>query len=116
MNDPKPALKSLLEFILNIDDLTGTVIEQHLNLAISETSPQIYKPRLGKANANYDKFNRVQLDFITEYSYKYLKMFDYYDNFVEKGATKIEDLSGKTWDTQFIKNFNDKTLKKSIQL
>ena len=33
----------------------------------------------------------VGLDFITEYSYKYLKMFDYYDLFIEKGASKIEE-------------------------
>jgi hypothetical protein len=59
VNDPKPALKSLLEFIMNVDDLKGTTIEANLELAISETSPQIYKPRLGKANANFDKFNRI---------------------------------------------------------
>ena len=39
VNDPKPTLKSLLEFIMNVDDLKGTVIEQHLEMAISETSP-----------------------------------------------------------------------------
>lgn len=116
VNDPKPALKSLLEFIMNVDDLKGTTIEANLELAISETSPQIYKPRLGKANANFDKFNRIQLDFITEYSYKFLKMFDYYDLFIEKGAAKIEDLSETKWDNNFIKNFNDKSLKRSIFL
>ena len=44
---------------MNVDDLKGTVIDQYLKIAISETSPQIYKPRLGKANANFDKFNRI---------------------------------------------------------
>jgi hypothetical protein len=44
---------------MNVDDLKGTTIEANLELAISETSPQIYKPRLGKANANFDKFNRI---------------------------------------------------------
>ena len=83
MNDPHPVLKSLLEFILNVEDIKGTVVNHYLNLAIAETSPQIYKPREGKANANFDKFNRVQLDFITEYAYKFLKMFNYYDLFVE---------------------------------
>ena len=59
VNNPEPVLKSLLEFILNVDDLKGTVVEQYLKLAISETSPEIYKPRQGKANFNFDKFNRV---------------------------------------------------------
>lgn len=43
-------------------------------------------------------------------------MFDYYDLFLEKGASKIEDLSGNKWDSNFIKNFNDKSLKRSIHL
>lgn len=45
VNNPEPVLRSLLEFILNVDDLKGTVIDQYLKLAIAETSPQIYKPR-----------------------------------------------------------------------
>ena len=43
-------------------------------------------------------------------------MFDYYDLFIEKGAAKIEDLSETKWDSNFIKNFNDKSLKRSIFL
>lgn len=43
-------------------------------------------------------------------------MFDYYDLFLEKGASKIEDLSEIKWEPNFIKNFNDKSLKKSIHL
>ena len=43
-------------------------------------------------------------------------MFDYYDLFIEKGAAKIEDLSETKWDNNFIKNFNDKSLKRSIFL
>ena len=116
VQDPKPTLKSLLEFILNVDDLKGTAVEHYLNLAISETSPQIYKPRLGKAHANFDKFGKMQLDFITEQSYKFLKMFNYYDLFLEKGSSKIEDLSGTEWDPHFISNFNKASLKKSIHL
>lgn len=116
VNDPRPTLKSLLEFVMNVDDIKGTIIEKNLDLACNDISPQIYKPRLGKANANFDKFNRIQIDFITEYSFKFLKMFDYYDVFIENGATKIEDLSDKKWDQNFIKTFNDKSLKKSIYL
>lgn len=34
VNNPEPALKSLLEFILNVDDITGTSVEQHLRIAV----------------------------------------------------------------------------------
>ena len=44
-------------------------------------------------------------------------MFDYYDLFMDKGASKIEDLSGQKWDSKnYIRNFNAQTLKNSIRL
>lgn len=44
-------------------------------------------------------------------------MFNYYDIFIEQGAAKIEDLSDQQVDAKnFIKNFNNETLKKSIHL
>lgn len=44
-------------------------------------------------------------------------MFDYYDLFLEKGATKIEDLSdSKINPKEFIKNFNNNSLKRSVHL
>ena len=44
-------------------------------------------------------------------------MFDYYDLFVEKGATKIAELTGSKWDSKnYIKNFNSQMLKMSIHL
>ena len=46
-----------------------------------------------------------------------MKMFDYYDLFLEKGATKIEDLSDNQVDSkQFMIDFNNESLKKSIYL
>jgi hypothetical protein len=45
VSSPEPTLKSLLEFILNIKDISGTKVHHFLKLAVSEQSPQIYKPR-----------------------------------------------------------------------
>jgi hypothetical protein len=59
VNNPEPTLRELLKFILNQDDLSGTKVEQYLQMAVKETSPQIYKPRSGKVNGNMDKFNKV---------------------------------------------------------
>ena len=75
LGNPEPTLRSLLEFILNVDDLKGTKIESYLQIAVSETSPQIYKPRQGKVNGSVDKFNQAQVDFIAEYSTELLKLF-----------------------------------------
>ena len=65
VENPEPTLKSLLEFILNIDDITGTKVEHFLKIAVSQSSPQIYKPREGKVNGNLNKFSKDQLTFIT---------------------------------------------------
>ena len=45
VSSPETTLKSLLEFILNTKDISGTKVHHYLKLAVSEQSPQIYKPR-----------------------------------------------------------------------
>jgi hypothetical protein len=36
---PEPALKSLLEFILNVDSISGTKVMHFLKIAVKEASP-----------------------------------------------------------------------------
>ena len=36
---PEPALKSLLEFILNVDSISGTKVMEYLKIAVKEASP-----------------------------------------------------------------------------
>jgi len=47
-----------------------------------------------------------------------MKMFDYYDLFVKMGASKIDDFSDNSelQDKEFIKIFNNDSLKSSMQL
>ena len=33
---PEPTLKSLLEFIMNVEDISGTKVHQYLKIAVSE--------------------------------------------------------------------------------
>ena len=52
-------MKKLLEYILNVKDITGTKVEKYLKLAVAEKSPEIYKPRQGATRSkksNVDKF------------------------------------------------------------
>ena len=57
VESPYPALKSLLEFILNVETISGTKVEHFLKIAVTEASPQIYKPRVGKVLDNLEKFD-----------------------------------------------------------
>jgi hypothetical protein len=101
---PEPALRSLLEFILNVDSIAGTKVEQNLQLAVSEASPQIYKPREGKINGNVDKFNKDSLHFVMNYAEDFIKLFNYMHIFKKD----VEPSS-------FMETFNKSSHKKSVK-
>ena len=104
--NPEPTLKGLLEFILNVESISGTKVEQYLKLAVSEASPQIYKPREGKINGNLDKFDQNSLRFVKNYAEDFITKFNYTDVF--------ESSTGQP--SNFIEEFNRTNLKKSIKI
>lgn len=57
MEDPEPVLKKLIEFVLNVKDITGTKAGRYVELAVREKRPQNYKPREGKVNANSERYS-----------------------------------------------------------
>jgi len=59
----------LLEFILNVENISGTKIHEYLKLAVEESSPQIYQPRQGKVLGNMVKFDADKLEFIYQYAH-----------------------------------------------
>ena len=71
-------MKGLLEFILNVDSIEGTLVHRYLKIAVSEASPKIYVPRQGKVAGNFNRIDQLHLDFLVEFEYKYLRMFGYY--------------------------------------
>lgn len=83
LQNPKTTLMSLMQFILNEDDLTGTVVERYIELAVKDKAPEIYKPREGKVvNVNISKFSRDQMDFMYQYAKEMLTNFGYLDTFL----------------------------------
>jgi hypothetical protein len=57
LTNPYDALKDCLEFILNVEDITGTKVHSYLEIAVKQESPKMYKPREGKQNKNAKKFS-----------------------------------------------------------
>lgn len=45
VGSPEKTLRGLLEFILNVPSIEGTLVEQHLKLTVGEKAPEVYKPR-----------------------------------------------------------------------
>ena len=83
---PEPTLRSLLEFIMNVETIEGTKLDHYLSIAVKEQSPEIYKPRVGKAHANLDKFTLEQYSYVFDGAYKFMRMYDYEDFFTRNGA------------------------------
>ena len=53
---PEPTMKGLVEFLLNVDDITGTKVHDALKQTVGQESPVVYKPRQGKILGNMDKY------------------------------------------------------------
>lgn len=49
-------MTDLIKFICNVESIEDTRIRNYIDLAAKEPSPQVYKPRKGKVNGNYEKF------------------------------------------------------------
>lgn len=54
MQNPRYELQELMKFILGLDSLEGTVIEQRIEdvIKMGSASNQVYKPRSGGSNKN----------------------------------------------------------------
>ena len=89
LDRPRPCLSSLMKFIFGVSDIEGTLLERYIEIATSEKAPEIYKPRVGKVNANFDKYNQEQMDYIYDYCRELLINFNYDEVF-----TRIAALQG----------------------
>lgn len=79
LTNPNDTLMSLMRFVLNTDDITGSNMEKYIEIAVKEQAPEIYKPREGKVNTNNGKFTQEHLDFIFNYAKELIVNFGYDD-------------------------------------
>jgi len=62
LSSPKDTLMDLFRFLLNTENLEGTLIESLIAHHTKKgTKKQVYKPRVGKINANYNKYSSSQI-------------------------------------------------------
>ena len=74
---PEETLTDLMKFILNVQTLDGTRMQQYIKMAVKEKAPEVYKPRKGKVNGNREKYSPIQIDFMRAYATDLLRNFDY---------------------------------------
>jgi hypothetical protein len=54
---PEIVIPELMKFIFNTKSIDNTVVQSFIDIAVSEGAQGGYKPRVGKANANTDKYS-----------------------------------------------------------
>ena len=87
---PEPTMTDLIKFILNVETLEGTKIEQYIKIACQQPSPTVYKPRKGKVHGNKEKFTPQSLDFMLNYCPELLQQFDYAHLLLAEGSAAAE--------------------------
>jgi hypothetical protein len=66
-----------MKFILNENDLSGTVIEKFIQLGTQEKAPEVYTPRKGQIGKNIDKFTDEHIELIVKKASDMLRKFGY---------------------------------------
>ena len=63
---PNEVMPELVKFVLGVNDISGTIVESYINIACAQGAQKTYKPRVGRANANQDKYTQQMLDNIAK--------------------------------------------------
>ena len=76
--DPKSTLMDLFCFLLNVNNLSGTLIEYLIDKhTTKDTKKEVYKPRVGKVNASASKYTKDQKDQIKRQAGQMLRRMGY---------------------------------------
>ena len=116
--EPKNTLMDLFRFLLNENDLEGTLIEALIDRHVeNKNKKQVYKPRKGKANCNQHLFNDAEIKKIKQETGQVLKRLGYVKEDAESSNTTgyysddedIESSSQYEWD-KFTRNGQEVTV------
>ena len=88
VSDTKNTLQDLFKFLLNQEDLDGTLIETLIEYHTkSKSLKEVYKPRKGKINGNKDLYKAHQIKQIKQLAGQMLKRMGYVEEESEKSNT-----------------------------
>ena len=96
--NPRQELQSLMKFILGMDSIEGTVIEQRIEdvLAMGKASSQVYKPRSGGSNKNMQNYTAEQIEYQKSVNEELIHFFGYCkDDSIKDNLTPFVDYGGK---------------------
>ena len=79
LTNPEEELRNLFKFILGVESIEGTVVEQRIKdvLAMGKKKVQTYKPRQGGTNKNLANYLPEQIEFTKRYNEELFHIFGY---------------------------------------
>lgn len=82
MRDPYHELVEIMKFVLGLESLEGTVIEQRIKevLSLGKEATQVYKPRSGGINKNMAHYTEDQIQLQMSVNEEFLHYFGYVDD------------------------------------
>ena len=97
MANPRKELTELMKFILGMDSLEGTVIEQRIEEVVSmdKKSTQVYKPRSGGSNKNLANYTPEQIEYQMTHNEDLIHYFGYSADGNPNNNTPYFDYKGK---------------------
>lgn len=78
MTQPQEVFEDLVKFMLNIDqDIKHTKLGRYLQIALSESRPQNYTPRVGKINSSFEKYSPKLLEIVKREASQQMERYGY---------------------------------------
>ena len=62
VTNPNWVMTEAMKFLLEVEDLSGTVIEKIIDIVFAGKTPTAYEPRNGKLNQNLENYRPDQLE------------------------------------------------------
>lgn len=103
LNRPGEVIPDLMKFVFNVPQIDGTLLQSYIDIAVAEGAQKTYKPRVGKANANTDKYNQEMLDGIAKECGDQLKCLGYYQHLAQADSEKFKVEGRCEWITKYNK-------------
>lgn len=109
---PGEIMPDFMRFVFGTKDIEGTLLESYINIAVAEGAKKTYKPRVGKANANMDKYSQELLDNVAKCCPEQLKCLGYYHLLRQPDSDKFIVDGRCDWITKYNKKQLEFSLKK----
>lgn len=103
---PAVVIPELFKFIFNTNKISDTLLESYINFALNEGAQKTYKPRVGRANANIDKYTQAMFNELAATCGDQMKCLGFYQHLNQPDSANFTTQKAVDW----IQSYNRKQL------